>query len=41
MQPCKLSDMLCVQRLASERDQDTEADEVPADTEVTAGAAAL
>lgn len=29
------------ERLASERDQDTEADEVPADTEVTAGAAAL
>ena len=31
----------CVQRLASERDQDAEADVVPADTEVTAGAAAL
>ena len=31
----------CVQRLASERDQDAEEDEVPADTEVTAGAAAL
>lgn len=31
----------CMQRLASERDQDAEADEVPADTEVTAGAAAL
>ncbi len=29
----------CVQRLASERDRD--ADEVPADTEVSAGAAAL
>lgn len=31
----------CVQRLASERDRDAEADEVPADTEVSAGAAAL
>ncbi|KAL0038463.1 hypothetical protein WJX77_007253 [Trebouxia sp. C0004] len=29
------------ERLASERDQDVEADEVPADTAVTAGAAAL